>query len=636
MNNVLKKISLLFTIAFSIFLIQPNMAYAQNSASLLPYQTTPSQKSQYDSYDYVIDSYNVDIKVNENNTFDITETITAYFNVSKHGIYRTIPLRNTITRLDGTTSKNRAKITNLKVDNEYSTSRVNGNYQIKIGSADKTLIGEQKYVISYNYNIGKDPSKDYDEFYYNIIGNEWDTVIGNVSFSITMPKDFDESKLGFSSGTIGSTNSSLVNYIVDGNTITGQYNAILDKGEALTVRLELEEGYFVGAGFNTNPIYYLLYLLPIIFLLIALFWWYKYGRDDQVIETVEFYPPEGFNSLEIGFLYKGKANSEDVISLLIYLANKGYLKISETEEKSLFSKNKGFKITKLKEYDGDNANEKTFLNGLFKNKTEVTATDLYDEFYKTTNKIILNTNNKENKNKIFVKTGISKFVLIVLMIIATYCIITIKPVLEYSDADTLMVALLFPLIGFSVLFSMVFGKTNKATKIFGFIWGLGFGGAPWLATVFPALLDNTIYLIGYLIGLGCLIGLIYIFKILPKRTLYGNEILGKIKGFKTFLETAEKDKLESMIIDNPTYFYDILPYTYVLGISDKWINKFESINLQAPQWYDSPHSFNTTTFRTFMNTTMKSANSSMSSSSSSSSGGGSSGGGSGGGGGGSW
>lgn len=636
MNNVLKKISLLFTIAFSIFLIQPNMAYAQNSASLLPYQTTPSQKSQYDSYDYVIDSYNVDIKVNENNTFDITETITAYFNVSKHGIYRTIPLRNTITRLDGTTSKNRAKITNLKVDNEYSTSRVNGNYQIKIGSADKTLIGEQKYVISYNYNIGKDPSKDYDEFYYNIIGNEWDTVIGNVSFSITMPKDFDESKLGFSSGTIGSTNSSLVNYIVDGNTITGQYNAILDKGEALTVRLELEEGYFVGAGFNTNPIYYLLYLLPIIFLLIALFWWYKYGRDDQVIETVEFYPPEGFNSLEIGFLYKGKANSEDVISLLIYLANKGYLKISETEEKSLFSKNKGFKITKLKEYDGDNANEKTFLNGLFKNKTEVTATDLYDEFYKTTNKIILNTNNKENKNKIFVKTGISKFVLIVLMIIATYCIITIKPVLEYSDADTLMVALLFPLIGFSVLFSMVFGKTNKATKIFGFIWGLGFGGAPWLATVFPALLDNTIYLIGYLIGLGCLIGLIYIFKILPKRTPYGNEILGKIKGFKTFLETAEKDKLESMIIDNPTYFYDILPYTYVLGISDKWINKFESINLQAPQWYDSPHSFNTTTFRTFMNTTMKSANSSMSSSSSSSSGGGSSGGGSGGGGGGSW
>lgn len=633
MKNVLKKISLLFTIAFSIFLIQPNTTYAQNRGSILPYQTTPSQKSQYDGYDYVLNSYNVDIKVNENNTFDITETITAYFNVPKHGIYRTIPLRNTITKLDGTTSKNRAKITNLNVNNEYSTSRVNGKYQIKIGSANKTLTGEQKYIISYNYNIGKDPSKEYDEFYYNIIGNEWDTAIGNVSFSITMPKDFDESKLGFSSGAVGSTNSAFVDYVVDGNTITGQYNSILNQGEALTIRLELEEGYFVGAGFNTSPIYYLLYLLPIVFLLIALFWWHKYGRDDQVIETIEFYPPEGFNSLEVGFLYKGKADSDDVVSLLIYLANQGYLKISETDEKVMFTKKKGFKITKLKEYDGDNINEKTFFDGLFNSKSEVTASDLYDKFYKTTNEIISNINNKENKNKIFEKIGSSKFVFIILMMIATYGIITIRPLLEYSDAEMLMVAILFQLIGFSALYIMVFGKTNKVTKIFGFIWSICFGVAPWLATTLPALLDNIIYLIGYFIGLVCLIGLICIFKILPKRTPYGNEMLGKIRGFKTFLETAEKDKLESMVMNNPTYFYDVLPYTYVLGVSDKWINKFESINLQSPDWYDSPNRFNTTAFRSFMNTTMKSVNSTMSSSSS---GGGSSGGGSGGGGGGSW
>ena len=41
-----------------------------------------------------------------------------------------------------------------------------------------------------------------------------------------------------------------------------------------------------------------------------------------------------------------------------------------------------------------------------------------------------------------------------------------------------------------------------------------------------------------------------------------------------FIETAEKQKLESMVMDNPTYFYDILPFTYALGVSDKWIEKF--------------------------------------------------------------
>ena len=170
-----------------------------------------------------------------------------------------------------------------------------------------------------------------------------------------------------------------------------------------------------------------------------------------------------------------------------------------------------------------------------------------------------------------------------------------------------------------------------------------FGGLPWALTVLPALLQDPIYLIGYIIGLACVLGMIIILKYLPKRTQYGKEMLGKLRGFKNFLETAEKDKLEAMVMEDPTYFYNILPYTYVLGVSDTWIKKFETISLQAPSWYDSPNAFDMVTFGTFMNTTMVSAQSIMSSSPSSDSssgsglsGGGFSGGGSGGGGGSSW
>ncbi len=634
---------------------------------------TPSKNYQYSSYDYVIDKYDINIIVNENNTFDITETITAYFNVSKHGIFRTIPLKNTITRLDGTTSTNRTQVTNVSVDNEYTTSRENGNYKLKIGSASRTLTGEQKYVIKYTYNLGKDPGKDYDELYYNIIGNEWDTVIGNVTFSITMPKEFDSSKLGFSSGTTGSTDNSKVKYNVSGNKITGSYNGILGAGEALTVRCELPEGYFVGTGLDINIMNYILFLIPLIFLAIAIILWYKFGRDDQVVETVEFYPPQGFNSLEVGFLYKGQADNKDVTSLLIYLANQGYIKITETEEKSLFSKSKGFKITKLKEYDGNNINEQIFLNGLFTKRSsftslfsktpetptdninEVTSMDLYDNFYITMRRILSNINNKENKHKLFEKSASSKTVFIILMIIATFCMITIPTVFTYGEAGMLIVALLFPGIGFTVMFSMLFGGTKTiyvngkathssiGTKLFGLIWGGMFGGMPWAFTVLPALLQDPTYLIGYIIGVICVLGMVICcLKYLPKRTPYGNEMLGKLKGFRNFLETAEKDKLETMVMQDPTYFYNILPYTYVLGVSDKWIKKFESISLQAPSWYDSPNTFDMVAFGSFMNNTMTSAQSVMSSSPSSdsggggSSGGGSSGGGSGGGGGGSW
>ena len=617
----------------------------------------PSQTISYNYYDYVINSYDVDIVVNEDNSFDITETITTYFNIPKHGIYRKIPLKNTIERLDGSSSSNRVKISNLSVNNNYTTSREDGYYVIKIGDSSQTVTGTKKYVISYNYNIGKDPLKDKDEFYFNIIGNEWDTVIDNVTFTITMPKEFDASKLGFSSGKYGSTDNKNVNYSVNGNVISGSYDGILYKESALTVRLELEEGYFSKAGLVIDFVD-MLYIMPLILLIISIYMWYKYGRDDKPVETVEFYPPEGFNSLEVGFIYKGTANNKDVISLLIYLANLGYISISETEEKSLFSTVKGFKLRKLKEYDGNNINEKLFLDNLFTKKylnyskiatsayedeykqsnnvPEVTSSDLYNKFYRTVNKILKNLNDKENRNKIFDKNSINKNNILNIFIIITFFIITFVPFAYDSDPFGYLMIGLFPAIG---ICSAINGIINyKKGGIVNIIFGLMFS-FPIIPLIIEFLNDPK-YLFGYIYGVIVVAGIMYVINIIPKRTAYGNELLGKIKGFKNFLETAEKDRLEAMVMENPNYFYDILPYTYVLGVSDKWIEKFETISLQAPKWYDSPSGFSNHNFNSFMNTTMKSVQTAMTSSPSSSSGGssggGSSGGGSGGGGGGSW
>mgnify|MGYP004532676111 FL=1 len=603
--------------------------------------------------EYTLNSYDINIVVNKNNTLNVTEKIGAYFNIEKHGIFRKIPIRNNVTRLDGTKSKNRVKIKDIKVNDNYSLSTEDGYKVIKIGDSNKTLTGQKNYKISYLYNLGRDSGKKYDELYFNLIGSEWDTSISNITFTIKMPKEFDPSKLGFSSGTVGSTDSSKVTYVVNKNTITGRYNGTLDSGEALTVRLELPEGYFVGASLNISLTSILSIVLPLLFVLITYLLWNKFGKGKQVIETVEFYPPQGFNSAEVGFLYKGKVEDEDVISLLIYLANKGYIKIVEIEERYLFSTSKKFKIIKQKEYDGNNPSEAVFLKGLFSSKTssdgaieEVTEDDLYDNFYITLNIIKEKINTNGNKEKIFEKSSLGKRACIIAMMIITYLLITINPIIELGD-ETYMIMLLslmiFTVLGFSASVTLYKNKI----KIFGIIVGLIFGGIPWAFTVLPLLLTDSIYLITYIIGLICIFVMFLLYKAMPKRTQYGNEMLGKIRGFKRFLETVEKQKLDAMVMENPTYFYDILPFTYVLGVSDKWIKKFETISLQAPSWYDGYSSFDNASFGSFINSTMQSATSAMSSSPSSSSsggsssgsdssGGGSSGGGSGGGGGGSW
>ena len=491
-----KILSAIFVIVMCSICIMPNQSLAETQTG-----------------EYTIQSYNIDMIVNEDNTFDITEDITVYFNVARHGIYRKIPLKNEVTRIDGTRSNNRTKITNINISEKYTISNENGYKVIKIGSADQTLTGKHSYTIKYKYDIGKDPLKNADELYFNLIGNQWDTSISNVSFTITMPKSFNKELLGFSSGNLGSTDSSNVTYNVDGNTIIGNTIKTLKAGQALTVRLSLPEGYFVKASNNIDMFSILIIILCVLCIVIACILWAKYGKDEQVVETVEFYPPEGCNSAEVGFLYNGSADTKGVISLLIYLANKGYLKIEkvsnnfnkkninlsdekrqkanikiqELEEQIRQEKLKNvnspkikilensleiyknidkpiegedeissnlikkseekFRIVKLKEYDGDNKYEKMFFDGLFplgSNKNAVTTSDLYNHFYITLNKIKANMNSNENMKKIFEPSANAKIKYLILMIIAIFALITVRPVVEYGESGMLIFALLFP------------------------------------------------------------------------------------------------------------------------------------------------------------------------------------------------
>ena len=93
---------------------------------------------------------------------------------------------------------------------------------------------------------------------------------------------------------------------------------------------------------------------------------------------------------------------------------------------------------------------------------------------------------------------------------------------------------------------------------------------------------------------------------------------------------------------DPEYFYHILPYTYALGVSDKWIKKFESIAMRPPRWYNGTDVWSYVLFDRMLRDTLRAANDSMVSQpggkagSFVSGGGGFTGGGVGGGGGGSW
>lgn len=598
--------------------------------------------------DYDITKYDIEIIVDEHNKYSIKESIDTYFNLSKHGIIRRIPLYNNIIRQDGSREKNRVLISNVNVSEEFDTSRENDNYTIKIGSADKTINGKHSYTISYDYDIGLDKNNKFDELYFNIIGTEWDTNISNVTFKITMPKEFDANKLGFSYGRYGYSNTDNINYDVDGNVITGSFEGTLLAGEGLNVRLELPDGYFIRKSVSASLFECWYYVIPVFSVLISYLLWKKYGKDDQVIDVVSFYPPDGMNSLDIAYAKKGSVNSNDVVSLLVYLASKGYIKIIEDEK----SKRK-FTIQKVKEYDGNNKEERLFFEGLFKNgKDSVTNKDLEEKFYSTVNSIVYSKNRSINRKKLFNSTSSNKRFIIFILMLITASLSTIVPALGYKISGVIFSVLVCDFFGSLLLVFLGLIYDNNATKkglastlsfaiffiIILFVINISFIG-------FEYIYYDVVYLIGFILCMICTYFIYLFYLIVIRRTEYGTKVLGEINGFKKFLETAEKDKLEKLVHDDPTYFYNILPYAYVLGVSDVWVKQFEGITIAPPDWYESADAFDYYRFNRSLNRTISSASRVMNSMPQSSggsssgggfSGGGFSGGGSGGGGGSSW
>lgn len=125
-----------------------------------------------------------------------------------------------------------------------------------------------------------------------------------------------------------------------------------------------------------------------------------------------------------------------------------------------------------------------------------------------------------------------------------------------------------------------------------------------------------------------------------KRTKAGNQVYGQILGFKEFIKKAELDRLKMLVEENPSYYYDIMPYAYVLGLSEQWIENFETMHMPEPDWYSGRDPFGDAVFYSMVRSANACATAPEASGGGSSgggfSGGGFSGGGSGGGGGGAW
>lgn len=600
---------------------------------------------------YTITDYDVEIDVTQNNVYHISETISVLFKEPRHGIYRDIP-----TRYYGYSHD----ITDIKVYNpqlgmvyNYDVSNKGSGIEIKIGDADIFVEGSQIYRIDYTYDGSDDLINEYDEFYFNLIGNEWNTTIDHVDFKVTMPKAFDSNRLNITAGAYNSTSSEGVEWTVNGNTISGSAEN-LSPYEGITLALNLDEGYYVDVSKPYSKIWIYL-LMGILVILFGVALWIRTSnyRRNKIIPVLNFYPPRELNPAEIAYVFNEEhLVNTDMASIIIYWASKGYLKIYEEEKTGLFGRESLY-FERIKDGgDMNNQYEKGLFNDLFSHGSGniVRIEDLERVFYEELN--IARSFVRDNyrgqfeilENKF--QYGIIAVSFLVLLMTTAILAIYIKVLIGVPYFGAIIPTFIFLLI-FWIGAMIIATKKKGKSKRYKMLGVFKYAFMIFLVTRFFTIIRSVIAdfdfssiefgALGIQMVIVIVLFIITIFTIgkIKRYTPFARDLLDNIYGFRDFLETAKIDKLEMLFEENPDYFYDMLPYAMVLGLTKIWDKKMESLTLDGPDWYVSSRPFNSYYMMSMMNRSFTQM-SSQPQSSSSSAGGGSVGGGGGGGGGGSW
>jgi uncharacterized membrane protein len=326
-----------------------------------------------------------------------------------------------------------------------------------------------------------------------------------------------------------------------------------------------------------------LLLLPLItFFILLRVWWY-HGRDPdgRKIIVAEYEPPAGLRPSEVGTLLDARFHERDFSAAIVDLAVRGYLKIVEKTDKVLVFSHTDYSFEKLKEADEDlKPFEKEILEGIFGGAKEVTLHSRQNELAAARNKA---------GDKVFAAMAEGGYYL----------------------------------------------KNPKTARWMYAGIGLGLGAAGVAFGMFAyAVTERPLAHIAFFATAGLFLCFA---PFMPKRTEKGAIAADLAQGFKLFLETAEKYRLEWQ--EKEGIFEKYLPYAIVLGVADKWAKALQVQAKQAPAWYVGPSitSFNASIFTNSITSFVNAAAVvSAPSRSGGGSSGGSSGGGFGGGGGGSW
>ena len=530
----------------------------------------PGGRSSPAARSWHIEDFHAEVHVRRSGEVEVTETLKVRFEGSYNGIFRTIPIQyRTRAGLNYTLG-----LEILSVEDgagqalRHDLSRERHFRKIKVwvpGASDAVRTVVIRYRVDNALRFFEEDDHAWDEFFWNVTGDEWPVPIERASVKVRLPAAVSGVRARGFTGGYGSTEESvdvnIADYLVDVRATRGlgihegltiavawdsfitEPSSIAETPEGLEPRAAVAGEHLIRRPTLWDSIRRFLQsnwplVIPILAFFIMHGIWLRHGKDpDRRPIAPAYEPPDGLTPSEVGVLVDNRPDLRDVTAMLVDLAVRGYMVIEENEqEKFLGLIKESDYVLELQRDAADwpelKSHERKLLRAVFGSGVagnRVHMSDLEKEFYKDLPDI---------KDRIFRE----------LMELKYY----------RSRPDRVL--------GFWVGAAIVVGVVVGAG---GSVIGARFGMAP-TTTILAGILTAA-----SVMGFGLF---------MPARTVAGTRAFEVALGFEEFLQRVESDRFKRMIT-GPEMFERYLPYAMALGVEKKWAAAFADIYTEPPDWY---------------------------------------------------
>jgi Ca2+/Na+ antiporter len=308
--------------------------------------------------------------------------------------------------------------------------------------------------------------------------------------------------------------------------------------------------------------------------LMALFLWLKYKRSESLVQTVEFYPPDGLTPAEIGYALDENLEDREIMSMVYYLADKGYISIK--------SSNKGILLKKIRDIDeGEPDYLTTFMGAYFPGQAKVfdmknAPHDFIKQFAQAWIQVQIGYEKKYGevyKNESFTRRFVCIIFAIINMVVCCMALMEVAAfALVYIPAFFTTGGMLAAWKGYDnyhVKPSM--GKLLIALGAI--LYETGIGLVLLMTELSLARIDVATFFVAEA-------AIFILSMVMATRSDKNAELMMKIYGFRDFIKDAEYDRLVLLSQEDPEYYYHILPYAVVFGMEGKWSKHLDKLTIQ--------------------------------------------------------